>query len=170
MQCSYETSQLTYLKVTNVKNLVFAPDRYTQSPPKMYFENITWIEEIPYNTFNQISRRWTTGICFIPSYDLESVILKKVNIGTIKSEAFFHLEELTELTFNNVNIQKIEADGIHVTMDAAGKFLSHNTMYRKLDQNSIYISGRKMISSTNDFVEFLQFPIRLYAFKAEDLM
>lgn len=157
MHCN-KHSQLKNLHIVDVINLKIISDEFTQNPQEIHFENITWIEEIPANAFTQISRRKAPAICELQYYDnddLESIVFRNVNIGTINARAFFHLENMKTFSLYSVKIHKIKTEGLHVRMRNPNKFIAYNCLIKKMERHAIFMGGRKLLIAENDFIEIV---------------
>ncbi|XP_030765828.1 uncharacterized protein LOC115889879 [Sitophilus oryzae] len=154
MGCPKQNPYLLYLQITNVEKLSFLRTKVDSVvPPKVTLENITHIDTIPFHTFAQVDKTYSTASCTVPTTDFESLHIKNVNIDTVETGAFVGLNNFKNITLYNVSIKKIQTKGMSFRQNPLAEFEIMNSSINVIEDMGIQIYTDRAIISKNEFSE-----------------
>lgn len=139
--CINENKPIQWLKIKDVQHLEIIRPTITHNPPKMIFENIKRLDVLPRETFVQIKKTVYKPGCFIPVSDLNSIIFKNVNIGTIETEAFKYLSDMENFIWENVSVDKVSFGAVKLEFKEKSKALLKGCDLEVVEPMGFQISG-----------------------------
>lgn len=114
--CNNANFPLQSVTVANIKNLSIIPSNLIHNPPAIEFKNVENIDFLPADTFFQTRRSTYRQTCFLPIQDLQEITFDNVHFGTIETGAFANLTDIKTFKWHNVSIDRIQTSAVQVHM------------------------------------------------------
>lgn len=151
----WEKKNMKLLHISNIENLKIENIRGYQSlfPPRVIFENIGNIENIPENTFTQINKVFNQARCVLPNNVFNSLYFRNVSINTVQGQAFHMPNNFGNASFVNVRIKTLGPSSFIINHESKGEFIFENSAVDLVKPSAIHITGQKIVLSKNKFGE-----------------
>lgn len=121
-----DNKAIQWLKLRNIRNLEIMQPTLTQNPRKVFFENITRIDNLLADTFSQMKSLRYKPVCGFTAMELEEIYFRNVSIGNIETAAFKNLSEIRKFEWTDVVVDKVNYGALKIRFVDNGEGLIVN--------------------------------------------